>query len=172
MSNRALSSVMSACNARQALQQGFTIIELIVTLLIIGIGALPVLPKFFQRQPYQERLFFDDTLNALRYARKLAVVFGCKVQVAIGSDSYTLWQPADSGQCLAVNPTFSLPVAHPGSGAASYTGSEPGITLTSTAANVVFDALGRASSDAVLTIAGVRTITIVGETGFVYDSTP
>jgi len=151
---------------------GFTILELVVTLLIIGIVALPALPKFFQRQPYQERLFFDDTLNALRYAQKLAVVSGCKVQVVINADSYILRQPADSTQCLAASPAFSLSVAHPGSGIASYSGSESGITLTASVANVVFDALGRASSDAVLTIGGTRTINIVAETGFVYDSTP
>jgi MSHA pilin protein MshC len=148
--------------------QGFTLIELVMVIVLLGILSATALPKFFAVSGYQQQVFFDDTLSAVRYAQKLAVATGCKVQVSVNADTYVLNQPAARSQCLSNSAVFSLPVRNPGTGEASFTHSETGVSLTAAPAAFYFDALGRASADVLLTIAGVKTIAVVRDTGFVY----
>lgn len=139
-----------------------------MVIVLLGILSATALPRFFDVSSYQQQAFFDDTLSAVRYAQKLAVATGCKVQVSINADAYTLNRPADRSQCLSNAAVFSQPVRNPGTGETSYTHSESGVSLTSSSVTFNFDALGRASADVVLTVAGVKTITVVRDTGFVY----
>jgi len=53
--------------------KGFTLIELVVILLVLGILAVVALPKFFNLSDYQERAAYDEVAGAVRYAQKLAV---------------------------------------------------------------------------------------------------
>ena len=148
-------------------QTAFTLIELVMVIVLLGILSATALPKFFAVSSYQERAFFDDTLGAVRYAQKLAVATGCKVQVSISANAYVLNSPAVRSQCTSNSPVFSLAIRNPGTGEASYTRSESGVSLTSNPATFYFDALGRASADVTLTVAG-NTIKVVSNTGFVY----
>ena len=152
--------------------KGFTLVELVMTMVVLGILSATALPKFFETRIFVERAFFDDTLNAVRYAQKLAVVTGCAVQVIIMSDAYQLKKRGTSSSttCPITGSTYSLDVPHPGSRELSYSGSETGVTLTSTHSSFIFYPLGNASADVTLTV-GLRKITVVSETGFVYDST-
>jgi len=136
---------------------------------MLGILSATTLPKFFEKNAFAEHAFFTDTLNAVRYAQKLAVATGCKVKVAISSDSYSLTRQGDSssGSCPGGS-TYSLAVPHPSSGSSSYSGSESGITLTSSVSAIIFNPLGTATTDATLTVGGVRTISVIAKTGFVY----
>jgi len=150
-------------------QRGFTLVELIMVIVILGILSVSALPKFFEKNSFAERAFFSDTLNALRYAQKLAVATGCSVQVSISSNSYTLSrQGTSSSTACPGGSTYALAVLHPGTAASSYSGSESNITLTSSASSFVFNSLGLVSSDAILTIAGFKTIKVIAETGLVY----
>jgi MSHA pilin protein MshC len=154
-------------------QKGFTLIELVMTLVILGILSATFSPKFFQLSAYQQRVFFDDTLAAIRYAQKLAVATGCNVQVSIAGNLFSLKRPgvANRSQCASTTAlNFTQNVAHPGSGETQYSGSQSGVTLTS--ATFYFNALGAASTGLDITVGSTNKITIVQETGFVYDSTP
>lgn len=150
-------------------QTGFTLVELVMVIVVLGILSATALPKFFEKNTFAERAFFDDTLNAVRYAQKLAVATGCNVKVSISSNSYTLMRQgnASSSSCPG-GISYSLAVPHPGTGARSYSGSESGVTLSSSVSSFIFNSLGSVSTDATLTINGSRTITVIAETGFVY----
>ncbi|MEY3760704.1 MAG: hypothetical protein RIR39_2195 [Pseudomonadota bacterium] len=153
-------------------QKGFTLVELVMVIVLLGILSATALPKFFAVSSYQKQLFFDDTLSAVRYAQKLAVATGCNVQVSIDNNRYTLSRPAntDRSLCTSTDPTdFSLPVRHPGTGEAAYTHVENGVSLTANPSNFYFDALGQASTEVTLTVAGDKIITVVAATGFVYE---
>lgn len=140
-----------------------------MVIVLLGILSATALPKFFAVSSYQQQAFFDDTLNAVRYAQKLAVATGCNVQVSISANAYVLKQPDVRNHCLSNSPAdFTLLARHPGTGEASYTHSETGVSLTSNPATFYFDALGRASADVQLTVAGIKIIAVVGDTGFVY----
>ncbi len=157
-------------------QQGFTLVELVMVITILGILSVVATPNLFSTDIFKERAFFDDVLNGIRYAQQLAVATNCGVEVTIGSNAYAIERrkaAGNKGGCPDSNDTvFNLGVLRPGSGETTYTGSESGMTLTSTENNIIFNALGDANVDAVITVNGNRTITVVAVTGYVYDSTP
>jgi MSHA pilin protein MshC len=153
-------------------QRGFTLVELVMVIVLLGILSATATPKFFSVSSYKNNLFFDDTHSALHFAQKLAITTNCNVQILIDHNRYTISRPAksDRSQCTSTNPTdFSLPVSHPGTGEAYYTHAEKGVSLTANLATFYFNALGQASADVTLTVAGDKIISVVAATGFIYE---
>lgn len=143
-----------------------------MVVVVLGILAISAMPKFFNIGTFQQRSFFDDTLNAISYAQKLAVATNCNVQVSIAANQFELKRPSatDRSLCRSTSDSdFTLAVPRPGSGESNYRGSLAGISLADT--TIYFNAKGHASTDAEINV-GNRRISVVGSTGFVYDSTP
>jgi len=152
------------------LQEGFTLVEMLMTLVILSVLSATALPKFFDLSAYQQRTFFDDTLNAIRYAQKLAVATSCNVQVSISANQYQLKRPsaADRSLCTSFDTAdFTQNVKRPGSGDMTYQGSQAGIAITSSV--FYFTAKGAASANATISV-GSGQISVEQETGLVYDS--
>ncbi len=141
---------------------GFTLVELVVIMLVLGILSAYVAPKFFSLDDYRSRAAYDELAGALRYAQKLAVATGCEVQVTVVGSSYALQQ--HSTDCTTGG--FATISNHP---VTSH--SLEGVTLSATTANFIFDALGRCSASPTIEVkvAGIttHTINVVQETGFV-----
>jgi len=151
-------------------RNGFTLIELITTIILVGVLSATAIPKLFNYSVYQQRTLFDDTLNAIRYAEKLAVATSCNVMVQITGNQYTVLRPTltDRSKCTSTtNTDFTLAVSRPGTSETSYQNSVSGISLTSTAQYIFFQAYGNTSSAATIAV-GSQTINIVQATGFVY----
>jgi MSHA pilin protein MshC len=149
-------------------QLGFTLIELILVIVLLSIVSAVALPRFFNNSTFDERILFDDTLNAIRYAQKSAVATGCNIRFSISTNSYTVFK---DDSCDSGHFSSNLTIAHPADGNVAYTGSQANVSLTATHANTTFDALGRADSDNTISV-GFRRISIIAATGFSYDSTP
>jgi len=140
-----------------------------MVIVLLGILSSTIMPKFFEKSVFTERAFFDDTLNAVRYAQKLAVATGCNVQVAISANSYTLMrQGSSSSSSCPGGSSYNLAIPHPSSGAATYSGDESGMTVVSTASSFVFYPLGNVSTDVSITVNGARKMKVIASTGFVY----
>jgi MSHA pilin protein MshC len=135
-------------------QKGFTLVELIVVIVILGIISAVAAPRFFDQQAYKERVFKDDLVSALRYAQKRAVASGQAVQVVIDASGFTL---------SYVDGTVVL---HPDGDDFKNIDPPP---LTLTANTIIFDALGRATATVGLDDVGFANsdITIYEETGCV-----
>ena len=147
--------------------QGFSLVELVVVLAVIGLLAAVAVPRFFGTGVFAERAWFDEVSSALRYARTLAVGSGCAVQVTLTATTYVLEQQASSGgHCDAGDSTWPTAVRLPDGQTAS--GSAPAGVSATPGATIVFDAAGRTNlgSDLTVTIGG-RTLTVRAGSGFV-----
>ena len=91
---------------------GFTLLELVATLVIVGVLAATGAPSFFNNQPFQERGYVDEIASTLRYARRVAVASQCRVAVSISPAGYTVNQHTTLGAC-DTGTNWNSPVRRP-----------------------------------------------------------
>lgn len=143
--------------------RGFTLVELILVIVVIGILATVVGPRFFDRQVFDDRLYAEEVRAGLRHAQKLALAGGCRIRFSLDGSGYQLLRDAD---CDGAGSTFA-PVLDPYTGQAPYAGTPPAGTALSAAFSVDFDSLGRPSQAVSETLGGSHAIRVEAETGFV-----
>ncbi|MBN1958783.1 MAG: prepilin-type N-terminal cleavage/methylation domain-containing protein [Desulfuromonadales bacterium] len=137
--------------------EGFTLIELVVIILVLGILAAVAAPKFFNLSGYQERAAYDEVAGAVRYAQKLAVASGCEVQVELSGNSYALQQHATD----CTTGSFVTISGHP-----ITANNFSGVTVSASPSSFVFDAMGRTSNPVAVTVGGY-SFNVIAETGSV-----
>ncbi len=71
-------------------QRGFTLIELIMVMVVVGILSVFVAPRFFDANVFKSRGFADQVQAALRYAQKEAIAQHRNVCVAITASNIAL----------------------------------------------------------------------------------
>ena len=141
------------------IQRGFTLVELILVMVVIGILAAVAGPRFFSRDVFDERVYFEEALAAVRYAQKVAVASGCPIRVELDSAGYRLVHDAACGGLAAESP-----VADPAGG--DYRADNPRNVAVSSPLKVTFNAHGGTSRQYSTTLGGAFVMT-VHETGFV-----
>lgn len=90
MLDRNLPSQQPPPPSRRRAEQGFTLIELIMVVVIMGALAIYAVPRMFSSNEFNARGFHDETLAYLRYAQKTAIAQRRTVCVAFASNSVTL----------------------------------------------------------------------------------
>ncbi len=79
---------------RQSRQHGFTLIELVAVLVILGIVAAVAAPRFFDNAVFTERGYADEIAASLRYARRIAIASDCNVRFTVNAAGYSAAQPS------------------------------------------------------------------------------
>ena len=158
-------------------QRGFTIIELTVVIVIMGILGAAAAPLFFDNSIYNSRGFHDQVVSTLRYAQKSAIAQRRFVCVAFTANSITLTFGGDS---TCANGTLTSPSGTP------YPLTSKSGTFSPTPPSFSFDCLGRPrsvgggatcaqgnlvgvlSTNQTVTVQGASNITVWHDTGYVY----
>ena len=156
---------------RVFVSKGFTIVELVVTIIILGVIASVAGPRFFGTSSYEAMGFSQTLSTSLGYAQKLAMSTGCHTRVAIVSDSLNLYQGNSS--CTDSDLTRNVQRVTGG----NFSEAVPG-ALSVDSMDIYFDTRGRpreyadgallTSTKTVNVDGGARQVKIEAETGFVY----
>ncbi len=170
--------------AGRRMARGFTLIELIMVIVILGVLAVFAAPRIFNSNDFYARGFHDETLSILRYAQKAAVAQ--RRMVCVGFDTTTTPNTAvltmeDTATTPTVNCTVNL-VGPTGNSPAtitarSGTGYAAIKTGTASVTGLIFNGLGQPVSvtrtalidSTTIDITNAASITVEAGTGYVHD---
>ena len=162
-------------------ERGFTLIELIMVIVLLGVLGVVAAPRMFNSTDFYARGFHDETLALLRYAQKAAIAQRRTVCVAFSAPepaSATLSIASTAGDSVC-NTSLSGPNKRCDGGPTGPTGcitARADVSYSTSPLTLSFNGLGQPDAPSSTTVQvannGVAissTVTIEAETGYVHD---
>jgi len=152
---------------------GFTMVELIVVMVLLGILAVAILPRLSTSTAFGEAGFHSEVVAALRYAQKTAVSHRRLVCAQLTTTTLTL-QIAASNPAAACGAAL-LRAPNGADAFASTTSASLALTAGALPATLFFQPDGRITTSAAgaglwgagILVADMPAITVTGGTGYV-----
>ncbi len=153
-------------------QSGFTLIELIMVIVLLGVLAVFAAPRMFNSDDFNARGFHDETLAFLRYAQKTAIAQRRTVCVAFTANSATL-----NIASAAATTTCNTALRGPKGDSPGTITAKTGVAYSAAPTDFNFDGLGQpvnASGASVATQTmqvsnAAKSITVETATGYVHE---
>lgn len=155
------SSPVFAVSKCQRAEAGFTLVELVMTIVIASVLAAAAYSRFFDDNVFKSRGFADQVQASLRYAQKIAIAqrrYVCATFTA-GPDRLAL----TIGVTSACGTALDLPTDN-----VNHVDAPSDVTMSPAPANFYFDMLGKPSIGT-SGVVGTTTITVEAETGYVHQ---
>jgi len=153
--------------------RGFTLVEVVVVMVIVGIVAVTGFSRFSSATAFHERGFANEVLSAIHYAHRLASAGGCHLRIQMGSGNLTV---SSWPTCLpADHSVASTAIAHPQHSGTFVTPVPAGLTVGTL--DIYFDGRGRpytTSSETLTTTVstlaiGGRSLSIEPQSGYTHE---
>ena len=140
---------------KNIISQGFTLVELIVVVLLIGILSISIAPRFFGVSSYEDRKAADELRSALRHTQQLAMNRGGNVQLVLTSTN------------LTVQLSDGTPLRSP-DGRMPYEKTFPtNVAVSPVPSTITYNTLGKPNAGYAFTV-GTQTVTVEPETGYAH----
>jgi MSHA pilin protein MshC len=160
--------------SNRRLARGFTLIELIMVIVIMGVLAVFAAPRIFNNSDFYARGFHDETLALLRYAQKAAIAQRRTVCVTFTSNSASLVMARDAATVDCSTASVSAMVGPNGPATIS---ARSGIIYDPTPTAFNFNGLGQplaaaggaAMATQQIKILSASDVFVEAETGYVHD---
>ncbi len=144
---------------RWSKQQGFTLVELITVIVLLGVLAVVGGSKFFSNTTFKDSQYHQEVLSAFRFAQKIAIASQCHVTIALTANSYALTYSSASCSGNVKRPD----------GQADFGESAISSAIISSQASFTYNAAGDLTGSGGLVTIGSNTIIIEESTGFAHD---
>ena len=140
--------------------RGFTLIELVTSIVIIGVLGAVAAPHFFDTAAFNERGYIDEVGFTLRYAQKIAIASECDVSVAINAAGYLATQQAACNAGAWITPVQRTD-------GSALAGSAPANVAMAPNTTIIFDKTGGVGVSPPVLSVGIFTLSVDKTSGLV-----